>query len=54
MIAAGIGSRTLASAAKPSPFTRLAAIQARTTASKIWRSRSLAWKRPWRFLEKLE
>ncbi len=47
-------SMTLASTAKPSPLTRPAAMQARTTASNTWRKRSLSRKRPWRLTEKVE
>lgn len=44
----------LASTAKPSPLTRPAAMQARTTSSNSQRKVSLSRKRPCRFLEKVE
>src|SRR4029077_5076719 len=47
-------SMTLASMAKPSPLIRPASMQARTTASKTWRKRSLSRERPGRFTEKVE
>src|ERR1700678_423545 len=48
-------SMTLASTAKPSPLTRPASMHARTTtASNIWRNRSLSRNRPWRLTEKVE
>src|SRR6266581_2215151 len=47
-------SITLASTAKPSPLTRPASMQARTTASNTWRKMSLSRKRPWRLTENVE
>src|SRR3981189_2028197 len=44
---------TLASTAKPSPFTRPASMQARTTASNTCRGVSLARKRRWQLTEKV-
>src|SRR6266516_3313757 len=45
---------TLASTAKPSPLTKPASMQARTTASNTWRKRSLSRKRPCRLTENVE
>ena len=44
----------LASTAKPSPLTRPAAMQRRSTSLNNQRNRSLSRKRPWRFFEKVE
>jgi CRP/FNR family cyclic AMP-dependent transcriptional regulator len=47
-------SMTLASTAKPSPLTKPASMQARTTASNTWRRMSLSRKRPRRLTENVE
>ena len=48
MITAGLRFHDAASTAKDSPLTRPAVMQARTTASKTWRNRSLSLNRPCR------
>jgi hypothetical protein len=54
MVAAGIGGDDAGIDGKAFALTRPASMQARTTASKTCRRRSLSRKRPCRFLEKLE